>query len=103
MSPRRETGRRRAFDEAELSGKTLEDSSCGQLIMAIQRQGGVSSCFETPPWFLFHGSWPWLQLAAAPQKHAKTIPGSGKAEAIKIHHLVPCRHEVLHELLLRVR
>src|SRR6202012_4000853 len=28
---------------------------------------------------------------------------SGEVETIKVHHLAPCRDEVLHELLLRVR
>src|SRR5262249_60514995 len=30
-------------------------------------------------------------------------PRSGEVEAVQVHHLGPRRHEVLHELLLRVR
>ncbi|OIQ65392.1 hypothetical protein GALL_530500 [mine drainage metagenome] len=42
--------------------------------------------------------------AAALQKPSRTFPPrSGKFEAVKIHHLVPRRHEVFHKLLLRVR
>src|SRR6266404_5560047 len=44
-----------------------------------------------------------FDIAAALQMPAKVFPpGSGRVEAIEIHHLVPRRHEVLHELLLRV-
>src|SRR5690349_14046728 len=42
-------------------------------------------------------------------RRVPSIPGGGSPllrghiEAVQVHHLVPCRHEVLRELLLRVR
>ena len=47
------------------------------------RKGGVSNRIEAPP-----SNTPILQ--------------SGKVEAIEIHHLVPCCHKVVEELLLGV-
>jgi hypothetical protein len=70
---------------------------------------------KMPPWFLPTPSgFDLLSLdpaviarcsVAAPLwKPAKTLPPrSGKVEAISVHHLGPRRHEVFHELLLRVR
>src|SRR5208282_6654973 len=37
------------------------------------------------------------------RRHCDGLLARGEVEAIEIHHLVPRRHEVLHELLLRVR
>jgi ribonuclease HII len=43
-------------------------------------------------------------VAAPLWKPAKTFPPrSSEVEAISVHHLGPRRHEVIHELLLRVR
>src|SRR5260370_30209052 len=60
------------------------------MIVRGWRRDGVSSRFETPPIYR--------------QKSSKTFPQrSGEVEAIEVHHLGPCCHEVFHELLLRVR
>src|SRR5208283_3398366 len=40
--------------------------------------------------------------SALAERFSALHPGSGKVVAIKVHHLVPRRHEVLHKRLLRV-
>ena len=37
------------------------------------------------------------------QYSATTLSRSRQVEAVKVHHLVPSRHEVVHELLFRIR
>src|SRR5207247_2439716 len=43
-----------------------------------------------------------ISCARPPWCYSGTLPGSGEVEPIVVHHLVPCGHEVTHELLLRI-
>ena len=69
-------------------------------LKAAARRGGGRREIESNSEIKTAGESPAVLLSSM---RRAVQPGSGEVEAISVHHLGPGRHEVLHELLLRVR